>query len=60
MDIVCVGELLIDMFPAEQGRRLDEVYWNVGFLLPTGGDNFASPSDITPAIRPETGHPLGF
>jgi hypothetical protein len=42
------------------GRRLDEVYWNVGFLLPTGGDNFASPSDITPAIRPETGHPLGF
>ncbi len=25
MDIVCLGELLIDMFPAETGRRLTEV-----------------------------------
>jgi fructokinase len=25
MDIVCLGELLVDMFPAELGRRLDEV-----------------------------------
>jgi fructokinase len=25
MDIVCLGELLVDMFPAEQGRRLAEV-----------------------------------
>jgi len=25
MDIVCLGELLVDMFPAEVGRRLDEV-----------------------------------
>jgi fructokinase len=25
MDVVCLGELLIDMFPAEQGRRLAEV-----------------------------------
>ena len=25
MDIVCLGELLVDMFPAELGRRLVEV-----------------------------------
>ncbi len=25
MDIVCLGELLVDMFPAEPGRRLQEV-----------------------------------
>ena len=25
MDIVCLGEMLIDMFPAETGRRLAEV-----------------------------------
>ena len=25
MDIVCLGEVLIDMFPAEMGRRLTEV-----------------------------------
>jgi fructokinase len=25
MDIVCLGELLVDMFPAEMGRRLEEV-----------------------------------
>jgi len=25
MDIVCLGELLVDMFPAELGRRLAEV-----------------------------------
>lgn len=25
MDIVCLGELLVDMFPAERGRRLQEV-----------------------------------
>ncbi|MFB0546897.1 MAG: PfkB family carbohydrate kinase, partial [Anaerolineae bacterium] len=25
MDIVCLGELLVDMFPAELGRRLNEV-----------------------------------
>jgi hypothetical protein len=42
------------------GRRLDEVYWNAGLLLPMGGDNFASPSDITPTIHQEATHPLGF
>ena len=41
-------------------RRLDEVYRNAGLLLPTGGDNLASPSDIAPMIHPETAHPLGF
>ena len=41
-------------------RRLDEVYRNAGLLLPTGGDNLASPSDITPPILPEMAHPLGF
>ncbi|MBP8949845.1 MAG: sugar kinase, partial [Candidatus Promineofilum sp.] len=25
MDVVCLGELLIDLFPAEVGRRLVEV-----------------------------------
>jgi len=25
MDVVCLGELLVDMFPAEQGRRLGQV-----------------------------------
>jgi fructokinase len=25
MDIVCLGEVLVDMFPAELGRRLVEV-----------------------------------
>ena len=25
MDIICLGELLIDMFPAEVGRKLTEV-----------------------------------
>ena len=25
MDVVCLGELLVDMFPAEVGRRLVEV-----------------------------------
>ena len=34
MDIVCLGELLIDMFPAEQGRRLAEVS---AFLPKPGG-----------------------
>jgi hypothetical protein len=42
------------------GRRLDEVYRNAGLRLPMGGDNFASPSDITPTIQPETARPLGF
>ena len=34
MDIVCLGELLVDMFPAEQGRRLVEVS---AFLPKPGG-----------------------
>lgn len=34
MDIVCLGELLVDMFPAEQGRRLAEVS---AFLPKPGG-----------------------
>ena len=42
------------------GRRLDEVYRKAGLLLPMGGDNLASPSDITPTIHSETTHPLGF
>jgi hypothetical protein len=42
------------------GRRLDEVYRNAGLRLPMGGDNFASPSDITPTMQPETASPLGF
>ena len=25
MDLICLGELLIDLFPAEVGRRLTEV-----------------------------------
>jgi hypothetical protein len=41
-------------------RRLDEVYQNADLLLPMGGDNLASPSDITPAMHPETTRPLGF
>jgi hypothetical protein len=42
------------------GRRLDEVYRKAGLLLPMGGGNLASPSDITPTIHSETTHPLGF
>jgi len=34
MDIVCLGELLVDMFPAEQGRRLADVS---AFLPKPGG-----------------------
>jgi len=34
MDIVCLGELLVDMFPAEYGRRLAEVS---AFLPKPGG-----------------------
>jgi hypothetical protein len=41
-------------------RRLDEAYQNAGLLLPMGGDNLASPSDITPIIHQESTHPLGF
>jgi hypothetical protein len=41
-------------------RRLDEVYRNAGLVLPTGGDNPASPSDITRTTPPETSRPLGF
>jgi hypothetical protein len=41
-------------------RRLDEVYRNAGLLLPTGGDNLASPSDITPTLHPQTARPLDF
>jgi hypothetical protein len=41
-------------------RRLDEVYRNAGLLLPVGGDNPTSPSDITRTAPPETPRPLGF
>ena len=34
MDIVCLGEMLIDMFPAETGKRLAEVS---AFLPKPGG-----------------------
>jgi hypothetical protein len=41
-------------------RRLDEVYREAGLLVPMGGDDLASQSDITPKMHPETTNPLGF
>jgi len=42
------------------GRRLDEVYRNAGLVLPAGGDDPASPSDITRTTPPEKPCPLDF
>jgi fructokinase len=44
MDIVCLGELLIDMFPAELGRPLDEVS---AFRPKPGG----APANVAVAAR---------
>ncbi len=41
-------------------QRLNEVYRNAGLLLPTGGGNLASRSDITRTTLSGTPHPLGF
>ncbi len=44
MDIVCLGELLVDMFPAETGRRLTEV---TAFNPKPGG----APANVAVAAR---------
>ncbi len=41
-------------------RRLNEVYRNAGLLVPMGGGNPASRSDITRTTPSDTPHPLGF
>ena len=45
MDLVCLGEILIDLFPAEYGRRLAEVS---AFIPRPGG----APANVAVAARP--------
>ena len=52
MDVICLGEMLIDMFPAETGKRLAEVS---AFLPKPGG----APANVAVAV-PRLGRRSAF